>query len=120
MTRLLRAAPNPNRQNVCNEQRRWRRGAGSARTPPPKLVARSTDGCGTEEAVGTRRIRWKRFQHAAVAAPRLTFTAFRRGVLPIAPAAVSTARREGVSELHWKVLGDGLVRFLRSSGSRRP
>ena len=66
--------------------------------------------------MGTRRIRWKQFQHAAVAAPRLTFTAVRRGMLPIAPSAVSTARREGVSELHWKVLGDGLVRFLRSSG----
>jgi len=66
--------------------------------------------------VGTKRIRWKQIQDAASAAPRLTFTAMRRGVLPIAPSAVSTARREGVSELHWKVLGDGLVRFLRSSG----
>jgi predicted unusual protein kinase regulating ubiquinone biosynthesis (AarF/ABC1/UbiB family) len=37
-------------------------------------------------------------------------------MLPIGPSAVATARREGVSELHWKVLGDGLVRFLRSSG----
>ena len=49
--------------------------------------------------MGAKRIRWKQFQDAAVAAPRLTFTAVRRGVLPIAPAAVSTARREGVSEL---------------------
>ncbi len=35
------------------------------------------------------------------------------------PAGLSTARtvrREGVDDLHWKVLGDGLVRFFQNSG----
>ncbi|MEN8182460.1 MAG: AarF/UbiB family protein [Myxococcota bacterium] len=66
--------------------------------------------------MGSKRVGFRRFQDAALAAPRLTFAALRRGMLPLGPAAVSTARREGVSELHWKILGDALVRFLRSSG----
>ena len=33
-----------------------------------------------------------------------------------APGAVSTAFREGVSQLHWKTVGDALVRFAQHSG----
>ena len=48
--------------------------------------------------------------------PRLAVTAARRGVLPAGLSTLATLRREGLSELHWKVLGDGLVRFLSDSG----
>lgn len=40
----------------------------------------------------------------------------RHGLLPVGFSAASTARREGLSDLHWKVAGDALVRFLRHSG----
>ncbi len=40
----------------------------------------------------------------------------RHGLLPAGLSAASLLRREGLSELHWKVLGDGLVRFLQHSG----
>jgi ubiquinone biosynthesis protein len=42
--------------------------------------------------------------------------ALRHGVLPAGLATARTLRSEGVDGLHWKVLGDGLVRFLRHSG----
>jgi ubiquinone biosynthesis protein len=42
--------------------------------------------------------------------------AVRHGLMPAGLAAAHTLRQEGVSELHWKVLGDGLVRFLQHSG----
>ena len=60
--------------------------------------------------------RSSRVRDALAAGPRLAATALRRGVLPIGPSAVGVLRREGASELHWKVLGDALARFLRHSG----
>ena len=58
-------------------------------------------------------VRWRR---AAAAMPRLAAAAVRHGVLPSGLAAARTARSEGLADLHWKVLGDGLVRFLRNAG----
>lgn len=46
----------------------------------------------------------------------MAFGALRHGLLPAAPQAARTLWREGRSELHWKVVGDGLVRFLRNAG----
>jgi len=48
--------------------------------------------------------------------PRLALGALRHGLLPAGPAGARTLWREGWTELHWKILGDGLVRFLRHSG----
>jgi len=48
--------------------------------------------------------------------PLLALGALRHGLLPAGPAGARTLWREGWTELHWKVLGDGLVRFLRHSG----
>jgi ubiquinone biosynthesis protein len=56
------------------------------------------------------------WRDAAAAAPQLVFTAVRRGVIPLAPSTVAILRREGAVALHWKVLGDALVRFFRHSG----
>jgi len=53
---------------------------------------------------------------AARTLPRVAFGALRHGLLPAGPIAARTLWREGWAELHWKVLGDGLVRFLRHSG----
>jgi ubiquinone biosynthesis protein len=58
----------------------------------------------------------ERWQDAASLAPRLVVHGLRRALLGAGPSALGTLRREGLSELHWKVLGDALVRFLRSSG----
>lgn len=57
-----------------------------------------------------------RWQPAARALPRLTARAVRHGLVPAGLLAAGILRREGVAELHWKVLGDGLVRFLQHSG----
>ena len=48
--------------------------------------------------------------------PRLLSSALRRGVMPAGIAMVSTLRREGFSDLHWKALGDALVRFAQDAG----
>jgi ubiquinone biosynthesis protein len=53
---------------------------------------------------------------AARTLPRVAFGALRHGLLPAGPDAARTLWREGRSELHWKVFGDGLVRFLRNAG----
>lgn len=53
---------------------------------------------------------------AARALPRVAFGALRHGLLPAGPSAARIFWREGSNELHWKVLGDGLVGFLRHSG----
>jgi ubiquinone biosynthesis protein len=55
-------------------------------------------------------------EHPAWRLPGLAFGALRHGILPSGLAAARTLRREGRAELHWKVLGDGLVRFLRHAG----
>jgi ubiquinone biosynthesis protein len=54
--------------------------------------------------------------HPAWRLPGLALGALRHGLLPAGLAAARTLRQEGRAELHWKVLGDGLVRFLRHSG----
>jgi ubiquinone biosynthesis protein len=56
------------------------------------------------------------FSRAARSLPRFAFGALRHALLPAGPTAARTLWTEGWSELHWKVLGDGLVRFLRHSG----
>jgi len=65
------------------------------------------------EAIRKELTRWC---DAALAAPRLAAGVLRRGLLPVAPSALATLRREGGSDLHWKVLGDALVRFLSEAG----
>lgn len=71
---------------------------------------------GVRETLGTIRAALRRWQDAAETVPRLVHSAVRRGILPVGIATVSTFRREGLSELHWKVLGDALVRFFQGSG----
>ena len=58
----------------------------------------------------------RRWQDAAQTLPRIAVGALRHGVLPAGLSAAVTLRREGLSDLHWKILGDGLCRFLRHSG----
>ena len=55
----------------------------------------------------------RRVADAAFVLPRLTFTAFRHGVLPTTTATPLVVLREGPWELHWKTLGDALVRFAQ-------
>jgi ubiquinone biosynthesis protein len=52
----------------------------------------------------------------AATAPALALNAVRYGLIPAAPSVVLTAVREGVSEIHWKGLGDAIVRTARHSG----
>jgi ubiquinone biosynthesis protein len=58
----------------------------------------------------------RRWSDAAQALPRFGKNAVRHGLLPVGFSAASTARREGLSDLHWKVVGDALVRFLQHCG----
>jgi ubiquinone biosynthesis protein len=58
----------------------------------------------------------QRWQRTAQAVPRVAVSAVRHGLMPAGLAAADTVRKEGLSQLHWKVVGDGLVRFLRGSG----
>lgn len=67
----------------------------------------------TRRRVGSSRGEWR---VAAGAAPRLAFGALRHGMLPAGLSLAHTARREGLSDLHWKTLGDALVRFLQNAG----
>jgi ubiquinone biosynthesis protein len=62
------------------------------------------------------RVTVKRWSSAVEMAPRLLGSAVGRALLPAGPAAISTLRSEGTSELHWKVLGDALARFFGHSG----
>ena len=48
--------------------------------------------------------------------PGIAANVVRHGLLPIGLSTANTLRKEGIAELHWKVLADGLVRFLRHSG----
>jgi ubiquinone biosynthesis protein len=69
---------------------------------------------GRRTAAGRGALRpWRR---ALRTLPRVAFGALRHGVLPAGLATARTLRSEGWTGLHWKVLGDGLVRFLRHSG----
>jgi len=56
------------------------------------------------------------FRQALRTLPRVALGALRHGVLPAGLATARTLRHEGWTGLHWKILGDGLVRFLRHSG----
>ena len=58
----------------------------------------------------------RKWGDAAGIAPVLVANAMGRGVLPMGLSSLATLRREGLSDLHWKVVGDALVRFFRSSG----
>jgi ubiquinone biosynthesis protein len=53
---------------------------------------------------------------AAAVGLRLTVSALRHGALPTAPSGALILWREGPSDLHWKTLGDALVRFAQHSG----
>ncbi len=68
------------------------------------------------ESTRSFRAAFAAWRDAAEAAPRLLASAVRRGLLPAGITTLATARREGLSDLHWKVLGDALVRFFRGSG----
>ena len=68
------------------------------------------------QAVASFRTSLRRWQDAAGAGPRLASSALRHGILPVGFSTVATLRKEGASELHWKAIGDGLVRFFRDSG----
>ena len=46
----------------------------------------------------------------------MAYTLVRHGVLPTGLAAVVTMKDEGASALHWKALGDALVRFFQNAG----
>ncbi len=67
----------------------------------------------TNPSIGESLRRWQDFGQAV---PRIAVGALRHGVLHAGLSAATTLRREGISELHWKVLGDGLCRLLRHSG----
>jgi ubiquinone biosynthesis protein len=58
----------------------------------------------------------RRAADAAMALPRLTFTAVRHGVLPTPASAASVLLSEGPWGLPSKVFGDALVRFAQRSG----
>jgi ubiquinone biosynthesis protein len=53
---------------------------------------------------------------AVSATPRLVRDALWHGVAPAGVTTLSVARREGLSELHWKAVGDALARFLSGGG----
>ncbi len=46
----------------------------------------------------------------------LAVNTIRYGLLPAAPGVVATAVREGVADIHWKVIGDAIVRIAQNSG----
>ena len=48
--------------------------------------------------------------------PRLLGSVLLRGVVPAGLATVSTLRREGLTDLHWKALGDAMVRSAQGAG----
>ena len=58
----------------------------------------------------------RRVADAVLVAPRLTYNAVRHGFLPTPASAALVALREGPAELHWKAVGDALVRFAQRSG----
>ena len=60
--------------------------------------------------------RSRRIADAAVVVPGLGFNAWRYGLVPTVPSAILILLREGVSEVHWKTIGDALVRFVQHSG----
>ncbi len=66
--------------------------------------------------LAARLLTLQRWRRTAQVVPRLATSAVVHGVMPAGLAAAETVRKEGLSELHWKVAGDGLVRFLRGSG----
>jgi ubiquinone biosynthesis protein len=67
----------------------------------------------TLSSIRSSLVRWR---DAAETAPKLVASAVRKGLLPIGLSTTSLLFREGLSDLHWKVLGDALARFLQGSG----
>ena len=53
---------------------------------------------------------------AAVVVPALGLNALRYGVVPTVPSAILISLREGLSDVHWKAIGDALVRVIQHSG----
>ena len=53
---------------------------------------------------------------ALLMTPRLAFNAVRHGLLPVPVSTAMVAIGEGLGGLHWKVVGDAMVRFARYSG----
>src|SRR5207244_12603232 len=60
--------------------------------------------------------RSRRIADAAVVVPGLGFNALRYGLLPAVPSALLILLRAGISDVHWKTIGDALVRFVQHSG----
>jgi ubiquinone biosynthesis protein len=58
----------------------------------------------------------RRLADTAAFLPRLGFNALRHGLLPTPSAAALVLWREGVADLHWKAVGDAVVRFAQRSG----
>lgn len=58
----------------------------------------------------------RRVADAVLVTPRLAFNAVRYGVLPAPASAALVVLREGPWQLHWKAIGDALVRFAQHSG----
>ena len=85
--------------------------AGLVSGPLPSLAAWRPPLTLSDLARGSRRV-----VDAAVVMPGLTFSAVRHGVLPTVPSATLTLLREGASDLHWKAIGDALVRFVQHAG----
>jgi ubiquinone biosynthesis protein len=67
-------------------------------------------------SASARRRAPRPWRHALRTLPSVALGALRHGVLPAGLATARTLRSEGWRGLHWKILGDGLVRFLRHSG----
>jgi ubiquinone biosynthesis protein len=57
-----------------------------------------------------------RLTDTAVFMPRLAFNVLRHGMLPSGHATVATLVQEGTADLHWKAIGDALVRLAQHSG----
>src|SRR5262249_32208031 len=60
--------------------------------------------------------RSRRIADAALVMPALGLNGLRYGVVPTVPSAILISLREGLSDVHWKTIGDALVRVIQHSG----
>lgn len=60
--------------------------------------------------------KFKSWLHAARRLPVLSVSLLQHGTHAATVGAVKTVFVEGPNQLHWKILGDGLVRFFQDSG----
>lgn len=81
---------------------------------PERLQTVRTASWDTIQAEARRS--WAKVVDVATGAPSLAINAVRYGLLPSASSAFSTVLREGAADLHWKTVGDALVRFAQHSG----